>query len=208
MYSRIVMATQNDGKTREFRDLLRVAGLTLVSAREAGIHAFPEETGETFAANARAKAVFVARVTEHPAIADDSGIIVDALDGAPGVRSARFGDAGWDDAARNRYLLELLRDVPPERRTARFVAAVALVTPGGIVRETAGVLEGRVALHLRGAGGFGYDPLFVPVGQHGEERTLGQMAADEKNAISHRARALAAMRPLLVALMANGWEDA
>lgn len=208
MYSRIVMATQNDGKTREFRDLLRVAGLTLVSAREAGIHAFPEETGETFAANARAKAAFAARETSYPAIADDSGIIVDALDGAPGVRSARFGDAGWDDAARNRYLLELLRDVPPERRTARFVAAVALVTPGGIVRETAGVLEGRVALHLRGAGGFGYDPLFVPVGQHGEERTLGQMAADEKNAISHRARALAAMRPLLVALMANGWEDA
>lgn len=208
MYSRIVMATQNDGKTREFRDLLRVAGLTLVSAREAGIHAFPEETGETFAANARAKAAFAARETSYPAIADDSGIIVDALDGAPGVRSARFGDAGWDDAARNRYLLELLRDVPPERRTARFVAAVALVTPGGIVRETAGVLEGRVALHLRGAGGFGYDPLFVPDGQAGEGRTLGQIAADEKNAISHRARALAAMRPLLVALMANGWEDA
>lgn len=205
MYTRIVVATHNEGKVREFRDLLRVAGLTVVSAGEMRVRDFPPETGETFAANARAKAAFVARATRLPAVADDSGIVVDALGGAPGVRSARFGGEGFTDLDRNRFLLDALRDVPPEGRTARFVAALALVTPEGIVREAEGVLEGRVALRPHGQGGFGYDPLFVPTGQEGEERTLGQMTADEKNAISHRARALGDLRPQVVALMAAGW---
>lgn len=205
MYTHIVVATHNEGKVREFRALLRVAGLTVVSAAEMRVRDFPPETGETFAANARAKAAFVARTTRLPAVADDSGIAVDALGGAPGVRSARFGGEGFTDFDRNRFLLDALRDVQTEGRTARFIAALALVTPEGIVREAEGVLEGHVALRPHGQGGFGYDPLFVPAAQDGEERTLGQMTADEKNAISHRARALGDLRAQVVALMAAGW---
>ncbi len=205
MYSRIVIATHNEGKVGEFRNLLRVAGLTLVSASEAHVREFPEETGTTFAENALIKARAIARETRLPALADDSGIAVDALDGAPGVYSARFGGGeGWTDFDRNRHLLERLRDVTPEARGARFVAALALVTPEGIVRTAEGVLEGRVALRPHGQGGFGYDPLFVP---EGEERTLAQMTAAEKGAISHRARALALLRPQIVALMAAGWRE-
>lgn len=204
MYTRIVIATHNEGKVGEFRDLLRVAGIALVSAHEAGVREFPEETGATFAANALIKAQVIARQTRLPALADDSGIAVDALDGAPGVYSARFGEPGWTDCDRNRHLLETLRDVPPEARGARFVAALALVTPGGVVRTAEGVLEGRVAMRPHGQGGFGYDPLFVP---EGGERTLAQMTAAEKGAISHRARAVALLRPQIVALMAAGWQE-
>ena len=203
MYSRIIIASLNEGKVREFQSLLRVAGLPLVSAMDAGIRDFPNEVGETFADNALAKATFVARKTRQPAIADDSGIVVDALDGAPGVRSARFGEPGWGDFERNKLLLEVLSDIPPKKRTARFVAAVALVAPNGVIRQTSGMLEGRIALRPHGQNGFGYDAIFVP---ENEERTFAQMSGEEKNTISHRAHAIADMRPYLLALQSIRWE--
>lgn len=203
MYSRIIIASLNEGKVREFQSLLRVAGLPLVPAVDAGIRDFPDEVGETFADNALAKATFVARKTRQPAIADDSGIVVDALDGAPGVRSARFGEPGWGDFERNKLLLEVLSDIPPEKRTARFVAAVALVASNGVIRQTSGTLEGRIALRPHGQNGFGYDAIFVP---EGEERTFAQMSEEEKNTISHRAHAIADMRPYLLALQSERWE--
>jgi len=203
MYSRIIIASLNEGKVREFQSLLHVAGLLLVPAADAGIRDFPDEVGETFADNALAKATFVARKTRHPAIADDSGIVVDALDGAPGVRSARFGELGWGDFERNKLLLEVLSDIPPEKRTARFVAAVALVAPNGVIRQTSGTLKGRIALRPHGQNGFGYDSIFVP---ESEERTFAQMSEEEKNTISHRAHAIADMRPYLLALQSERWE--
>ncbi len=203
MYSRIIIASLNEGKVREFQSLLRVAGLPLVPAVDAGIRDFPDEVGETFAENALAKAAFAARKTRQPAIADDSGIVVDALDGAPGVRSARFGEPGWGDFERNKLLLEALSDILPEKRTARFVAAVALVAPNGLIRQTGGTLEGRIALRPHGQNGFGYDAIFVP---EGKERTFAQMSAEEKNTISHRAHAIADMRPYLLALQSERWE--
>jgi len=204
MYSRLILATLNDGKVREFQSLLRVAGLPLIPAEEAGIREFPDEEGKTFADNALAKAIFAARKTRQPAIADDSGIVIDALDGAPGVRSARFGQPGWGDFERNRLVLEVMSDVTAEKRTARFVAAVALVAPNGVVRQTTGTLEGRIAMRPLGQNGFGYDSIFVP---QDEERTFAQMTSEEKNTVSHRARAIAAMRPHLLALMSNRWEQ-
>jgi len=202
MYSRLILATLNDGKVREFQSLLRVAGMPLIPAEDAGIREFPDEEGETFADNAMAKAIFAARKTWQPAIADDSGIVIDALDGAPGVRSARFGQAGWGDFERNQLILEVMSDVPAEKRTARFVAAVALVAPNGVIRQATGTLEGRIAMRPLGQNGFGYDPIFVP---QDEERTFAQMTSEEKNTVSHRARAIAAMRPHLLALMSNRW---
>jgi len=204
MYSRLVIATLNDGKVREFQSLLRLAGLPLVPATEAGIREFPDEEGETFAANALAKAIFATRKTRQPAIADDSGIVIDALDGAPGVRSARFGQPGWGDFERNQLILEVMSDVPAEKRTARFVAAVAVVAPNGVMRQTTGTLEGHIAMRPQGQNGFGYDAIFVPLD---EERTFAQMTAEEKNTISHRAQAIGAMRPHLLALMSNRWEQ-
>jgi len=197
----LVLATNNDGKVREFRDLLADLPVVVIAARDAGVNVFPPETGATFAENARAKARFVTTFTGKPALADDSGLIVDALDGAPGVLSARFGGEGLDDRGRFLLLLERLRAVPQASRAARFIAALALSLPDGRLIESEGVLEGRVAEESRGSAGFGYDPVFI-VGNTG--RTLAEMRDDEKNAISHRARAFDALRPRLIAVLSAG----
>ncbi|MGI8856963.1 MAG: RdgB/HAM1 family non-canonical purine NTP pyrophosphatase [Thermomicrobiales bacterium] len=194
----LVLATNNAGKMREFAALLADLPVRLISARDAGVLAFPPETGETFAANARAKAVYVTGETGLPAIADDSGLVVDALGGAPGIYSARYGGPDATDADRCTLLLHALRDVPPEARAARFVAAIALSLPDGTVIATEGRLEGAIADAARGVNGFGYDPIFL-VADYG--RTLAEFADDEKNGISHRARALAALRPQLLAVL-------
>jgi len=197
----LVLATNNDGKVREFRDLLADLPISLIAARDAGVDAFPPETGATFAENARGKAQFVTASTGKPALADDSGLIVDALDGAPGVLSARFGGDGFDDRGRFLLLLERLRAVPQASRAARFVAALALSLPDGRLIESVGMVEGTIADGPRGSAGFGYDPVFI-VGSTG--RTLAEMRDDEKNAISHRARAFDALRARLITALLAG----
>jgi XTP/dITP diphosphohydrolase len=183
---------------REFPALLADLPVHLVSAREAGVSSFPPETGETFAANARAKAIHVTAETGLPALADDSGLVVDALGGAPGVYSARYGGPDATDTDRYALLLDALQGVSPEARTARFVAVLALSLPGGTVIDAEGRLEGAIANAARGTNGFGYDPIFL-VGD--TDRTLAELTDDEKNGISHRARALAALRPRLLAAL-------
>lgn len=156
--------------------------------------ALPEETEETYAGNALLKARAAVHITGCRVLADDSGLEVDALGGAPGLHSARYGGPGLDDAGRIGLLLEALRGVPPERRTARFRCVIALLAPGGGARFVEGLVEGLIAAAPRGRGGFGYDPVFLypPLG-----RTLAELSAEEKAGVSHRSRAVAAARHLL-----------
>lgn len=184
--NRIVIASNNAGKLREIRDILQPLGFTVVSQREAGISIEVEENGETFAENAALKARAVYEALHCPVIADDSGLLVDALDGAPGVHSHRFAGEGATDADRNAKLLELLDGVPAEKRTARFECVLCYVDAAGETRFFSGTCEGRIGTAPAGENGFGYDPLFC-VG----DRTMAQMTEEEKNQVSHRANALA-----------------
>lgn len=191
---RIVMATGNAGKVREFRAILGGHGWELLTPAEAGVNVPPVvETGRSYTENAISKAVAIARATGLPALADDSGIEVDSLDGRPGPLSARFGGPRCQsDAERTALLLQMMEGVPAARRGARFRAVIAFARPGNraVVRE--GVLEGRIALAPRGADGFGYDPIFeLPDG-----RTTAEIG-EEKHAISHRGRALRAMAEVI-----------
>lgn len=190
---RLLLSTSNAGKVREIRELLAGTGWEAVTPRELGVtFAAPIETARSYAENAIAKAVAAAEASGLPALADDSGIEVDALDGAPGPLSARFGGPTLSDTDRCTLLLRRLEGVPPGRRGARFRAVVALALPGNRVVTREGVLEGRVALAPRGANGFGYDPVFeIPDG-----RTVAELGA-EKQTLSHRARALASMAEVL-----------
>lgn len=192
--TRVVLATQNPHKVTELRRILGDAPIDLLSGRDLDLPEV-EETGDTFAENALLKAAACARVTGLPAVADDSGLVVDALGGEPGVRSARYaGDEGDDDA--NLHLV-LARLGERSDRTARFVCVAALVTPTGHQVTERGVMEGSLTTAPRGDGGFGYDPIFVAAGEH---RTNAELAPDEKDAISHRGAAFRALRPHLVAL--------
>ncbi len=196
--STLVVATGNAGKLRELQRLLDGLDVELVTSADLGLPS-PTEDGETFEANALIKARAAAGATGCPAVADDSGLEVDALDGAPGVHSARW--SGGDDEDNNDLLLARLADVPGPRRTGRFVSAVAVVAPDGREWVERATMEGHLLTERRGTGGFGYDPLFRAVGY---ERSNGELRADEKDAISHRGRALAAIRPVLVELLAGG----
>jgi XTP/dITP diphosphohydrolase len=195
----LVMATRNPGKIRELEALLQNSGVKLLSLAD-----FPElpeipEEGATFADNAATKAMEVARLTGHPALADDSGLMVDALGGAPGVFSARYAKARTSsrpptDADNWGKLLDELKDVPTGGRGARFVCELALATPDGRLLRARGECAGVIALEPRGDTGFGYDPVFwVP--EYGA--TMAQLGPEIKNKISHRARALAAFTTLL-----------
>lgn len=193
---RILLATGNAGKVREIREILAPLGIELLTPAEAGVDLPPVvETDRSYAENAISKATSAARATGLPALADDSGLEVDALDGAPGPLSARFGGVRCQsDSDRYHLLLQRLQGVPPALRTARFRAVIALAIPGNrpVVRE--GVVEGRIALEPRGTNGHGYDPVFeVDLGS-GIWRTAAELTAQEKNAVSHRGRALAAIR--------------
>ena len=191
----IVIATHNPGKLAEMRELLAPFGIEAQSAGELGL-AEPAETGTTFAANARIKAQAAANATGHPALADDSGLVVDALNGQPGIHSARWAGPDKDfRAAMNRIqtLLIARGAKTPEQRRAHFVAALCLAWPDGHVEQFEGRVDGIAVWPPRGEAGFGYDPLFLP---DGHERTFGQMSADEKHGLppkgqglSHRARA-------------------
>ncbi len=190
----LVAATHNVGKLREFRDLLAPYGVEAASAAELRL-AEPEETGATFEANARLKAVAAARGAGRPALADDSGLCVDALGGAPGIYSARWaGDAKDFWAAMTRIERELLEGGSPEPWRAHFISALALAWPDSHVEYFEGRVDGRLVFPPRGTQGFGYDPIFWP---DGHSRGFGEMAAQEKHgipadgslALSHRARA-------------------
>ncbi len=195
---RLLLSTGNAGKVREIRGILGDAGWEIVTPREAGIALAPvAEGGRSYIENAIAKAISAARASRLPALADDSGLEVDALDGAPGVTSARYGGPSMrDDHDRNALILRRLEGVPAPRRPACFRAVVALALPGDRVITREGVLEGRIALAPQGANGFGYDPIFLlPDG-----RSTAEIPGEEKDRISHRGQALAALRPLLDAL--------
>ncbi len=204
----IVLATGNPGKLREIRAVLEPLGVDVRGLKDLpAAPPEPEETAETFAGNARDKALYYARATGQWCLADDSGLVVDALDGAPGVRSARYAadqcppEAPREriDAANNRKLLAELADVPDDRRTARFVCCLALADAERVLLETTGAMEGRIIHQPRGEGGFGYDPLFeLPeVGL-----TTAKLSAENKHARSHRGQATRAFAAQLPALLA------
>jgi XTP/dITP diphosphohydrolase len=194
----LVLASNNNGKLREFAQLFASYRVTLYpQAKFIAVGA--DETGATFRENALLKARHASRASGLPAIADDSGVEVDALDGAPGVYSARFAGENASDEANNRKLLSELVAVPAEKRTARFQCVLAYVRnaddPAPLIAE--GVWEGRILDEPRGANGFGYDVLFLP---HGGSRSVAELTSEEKNSQSHRAQAL---RTLLALLIAN-----
>lgn len=198
----LLLATRNAGKLAELHRMLEgVTGLRVLGL--ADVAEFPEapETGATFAENALAKARDAAVATGLPSVADDSGLAVDALNGMPGVLSARWAGGGGSRADNDRANLDLvlaqLRDVPDERRGAAFVCAAALVVPGGAETVVHGQWSGRLVRSARGTNGFGYDPAFVP---DDERRTSAELSAAEKDTLSHRGRALRALLPQLRAL--------
>jgi XTP/dITP diphosphohydrolase len=198
--SRLVLATRNAHKVSELRRILAgLDGLEIV-----GVDAFPgvpdvAETGVTFAENALLKAHAVARATGVPAVADDSGLCVEVLGGAPGVFSARWSGRHGADRANLELLLAQLSDVPDAHRAAWFACAAALALPDGAERVVEGRLDGSVAKAPRGSGGFGYDPIFVP---DGNTRTLAEYGPEEKDAISHRGRAFRALAPVVEQVLA------
>jgi XTP/dITP diphosphohydrolase len=185
----IVIASKNAGKISEFQRILSEVGISIITDIE-----FPdvEETGSTFEENAILKARAVSRFTNLPALADDSGLAVEALNGAPGIFSARYSGRHGDDAANISRLLEDLNGVLDENRRAKFVAVLALVTPDGKELLVRGELEGKIRNQPTGTNGFGYDPIFEP---ENSNRTLGELSPSEKDAISHRSKALRNLTP-------------
>jgi len=194
--NRLVVATQNQGKLVEIRELLADLPFEIGSLADLDQPVEIVEDADTFAGNAIKKAEAVVTLTGQPALADDSGLEVDILGGRPGVRSARYGGEGLDDGDRCQRLLTELFMVPDVRRAARFRCAMAYLEPDGAPRMFYGVLDGRIAVNPAGEHGFGYDPVFIP---DGHERTLAELGPEVKNGISHRARALSAFARWLAA---------
>jgi XTP/dITP diphosphohydrolase len=192
--SRVVLATRNAGKLAELRRILTPYGVELVGLDDVEPYEPGPETAPDFAGNALAKAREAADRTGLPAVADDSGLVVDALNGMPGVLSARWAGRHGDDRANLELLLGQLADVPDERRGARFVCAAAYALPDGRSEVVEGAVEGRLLRERRGSGGFGYDPLFVPTGA---DRTTAEMAPEDKDAVSHRGQAFRELAALL-----------
>jgi XTP/dITP diphosphohydrolase len=192
---RIVVATGNAGKLVEIRATLDFPGWEFAAAGELGEWPDVPETGETFEANALIKARAARELFGIAALADDSGLEVDALDGAPGVYSSRYAGAGATDGDNTAKLLEALAEVPDQLRTARFRSVIVLLGEDGAVSLGRGACEGRILRDPRGAGGFGYDPVFAPLATPG--RTMAELSVAEKNAISHRGAALRDLRAAL-----------
>ncbi len=197
---RILVATHNQGKIDEYAQLLAGMSAEFISLSTAGIREEIPETGETFEENARIKAEGYCRLSQLVTLADDSGLEVDALGGAPGVLSARYAGNGASDADRYRLVLEQIADIPPEQRTARFRCVIALATPEGDVFAASGKVEGMIAPSPRGDFGFGYDPVFF-MPEYGA--TMAEVGDAVKNTISHRARALQAIGPTLQRVIAS-----
>ncbi|MEU8134151.1 RdgB/HAM1 family non-canonical purine NTP pyrophosphatase [Streptodolium elevatio] len=200
--SRLVLATRNTHKVTELQQILKDAGLAVELV---GVDAFPDvpdvpETGLTFAANALLKAHAVARATGLPAVADDSGLCVEALNGMPGIFSARWSGTHGDDRANLELLLAQVSDIAVEHRAAYFACAAALALPDGTERVVEGRLNGTLTFAPRGTGGFGYDPILQV---DGDSRTTAELTPDEKNAVSHRGKAFRALVPIVTELVTD-----
>jgi XTP/dITP diphosphohydrolase len=193
--TKIVIATRNRGKLAELRRILDGLGVELCSAEDLSLPEFIE-TGDSFVQNALGKARAAVKASGLPALADDSGLVVDGLNGEPGVRSARYAGPQADDQENLRLLLQRLRSLP--NRSAQFVCVAVLVAPDGREWTAEGRIDGHIVDEPRGNGGFGYDPIFQPVG---ELRTTAEMSPAEKDAISHRGRAFRALRPAVAELL-------
>ena len=192
---RIVFATGNANKVREIKAILADLNMEVLSMKEAGVYAEAEENGATFAENAVIKAKDIAaKVSDVIVMADDSGLVVDALNGEPGIYSARYLGEDTPYSIKNANIIERLEGIPVEERSARFVCAIAAVLPDGRVLSTEGTIEGYIGYEERGNGGFGYDPIFM-VPEYG--CSTAELSAEAKNAISHRGKALNAMKILL-----------
>jgi len=198
MTARLVLATRNAHKVEELADILRATGADVELVPLPDDAPDVVEDGLTFAENALKKARSAAAATGLPSVADDSGLCVDALNGMPGVFSARWAGGGRDDAANLQLVLDQVADVPDEHRGAHFACAAALVLPSGEERVVEGRVTGVLIRRPRGTGGFGYDPAFVP---RGHELTTAEMPAEQKNAISHRGEAFRALAPVLRELL-------
>lgn len=181
----LIVATNNPGKLREFRRILEPLGIQVLSQKEAGVQVDPEENGETFAQNAYIKAKAVYDIAGLPCVADDSGLCVDALDGRPGVLSARYYGHDTPYSEKMQHLLDEMKDVADPQRTARFVSHITCILDEDTVLECEGTCEGMIGHQPAGENGFGYDPLFYVDG-----RSYGELSAEEKDRISHRGKAL------------------
>ncbi len=191
---KLLIATHNRGKISEYAEILNGLPFELVTLDDMGIRDDVAETGATLAENARLKALTYAAQSGLLALADDSGLEVDALDGAPGVYSKRYAGENKSDAERNVYLLEKMRAIPRAKRAARFRCVIALANPAGGTWTSEGTCEGAIAFEARGTNGFGYDPIFIV---RGGDRHLAEFSAQEKNRVSHRGRAAIGARELL-----------
>lgn len=185
---KVILASNNQNKLREMKEILSPMGWEILRMSDIGLAVDPEENGDTFEENSKIKAVAVMEASGLPAIADDSGVEVDALGGAPGVHSARYGgDLCPDDKARNMHLLKNMENMPDGQRTGRFVSVITMAMPDGRIYSARGTLEGEILWEEKGDGGFGYDPLFfIPT----EKLTMAELTPERKNQISHRAVAL------------------
>jgi XTP/dITP diphosphohydrolase len=191
---KLVLATGNRKKVVEMAELLQELSVQLLMAIDFPDLEMPEEEGSTFEENARLKSRAVAAFTGLPSLADDSGLVVDALGGRPGIYSARYAGEGCSYADNNAKLLQELQGVPQEKRTARFIAVMVLTMPDGRERVAEGCCEGYITADPRGEAGFGYDPVFVP---EGYDKTFAELGAEIKNRISHRAKALKKMAAII-----------
>ncbi|UCF59810.1 MAG: RdgB/HAM1 family non-canonical purine NTP pyrophosphatase [Anaerolineaceae bacterium] len=190
---KLLLASGNPGKQHELRALLDIPGLVLLDPSSLNLDLQLSETGEDYSSNAELKASAYAHASGMWALADDSGLEVDVLEGAPGPRSARLGASHLSDADRRQVLLEMLHPHPRPWK-ARFCAVVALASPEGVIDLTEGICEGEIISEERGTGGFGYDPIFLV---HGMDRTMAELSMDEKNQLSHRSKAIEALMPVL-----------
>jgi len=194
---KIVFATTNAGKIKEIKEILADFDVEVVSMKEMNITADIEENGATFEENSLIKARAVSKLTGLPALADDSGLEVDYLNGEPGIYSARYLGRDTDYDYKNNYIIKKLKDAKDEERSARFVCVISLVLPDGREFVKKGVMEGRIGYEIKGGNGFGYDPIFY-LPEYG--KTSAEISAEEKNKISHRGKALSAMKELIASL--------
>jgi XTP/dITP diphosphohydrolase len=194
MSQNLLIATRNSKKKRELQTILGDWDVRLLTLDDIEDMPEIEEDGASFTENAIKKAQIISALSGYITLADDSGLEVDALGGAPGIFSARFAGIDADDEKNNRKLKALMHNVNEDKRTAQFVCVIAIATPEGIVQTAQGVCKGKIEMAGRGQGGFGYDPLFIPVGFN---KTFAELSDEEKNEISHRGKALKEAKPLL-----------
>lgn len=201
MEKRIIFATGNQGKMKEIRMIMEDLGIPVVSMKEAGIEADIEENGTSFAENAAIKARAIMELSKEIVMADDSGLVIDYLDGAPGIYSARYMGEDTSYDIKNTALINRLEGVPDEKRTARFVCAIACALPDGRVLTSEGTMEGIIGYEIKGENGFGYDPIFY-LPEYG--CTSAEISPEKKNELSHRGKALRAMKEKLRSILREG----